>query len=95
MANKHDREPIKHTCPDIDWVIRRVNDAMKSAKDGMKMCDSDSDEWSCFDNIIDELYQVEGKLEQLRTSNDELRQWGIEEANKVDELEEILEASKL
>ena len=46
------REPIKHTCPDIDSII--------------------------------------AMLEKLRQSNATLRDWGFDEANRVDELEEEL-----
>lgn len=45
----HDREPNRHTCPDID--------------------------------------SLQSQLENLRAANDELRNWGIDEANEVDRLE--------
>jgi len=58
--SKHYREPIRHTCPQIDDVIERLN------------------------NVVSETSR---DLEDLRKANDMLRQWGIEEAEKVDELD--------
>lgn len=60
---QHSREPIRHTCPDIDSVIRTV------------------------DSVVSDLSGLEKELEKLRSSNDELRTWGIEEALEVDRLE--------
>lgn len=52
----HRREPVGYTCPDIDNLIKR--------------------------------------LEELRSDNDQLRTWGAEEATRVDELEQELEAAR-
>lgn len=57
--SSHTREPIKHTCPDIDSAIRQCKDFYSD---------------------------MESQLEDLRDSNDRLRMWGIEEADRVDEL---------
>jgi len=82
---EHSREPIKHTCPDIDKYIKYIN--MEIVQDrhlkGM-------DEKELFDTASSMSSQLEsciGYLEELRTSNDTLRQWGIEEASHVDRLE--------
>jgi hypothetical protein len=88
---KHYREPIKHTCPDIDKLIKGQSEIMKLIKNYQKIDDIDEfkDIISDIENI---LWDFESKLEELRRSNDALRDWGISESNQVDELEyKILE----
>ncbi len=83
---KHNREPIKHTCPDIDKLIIGQNEIFKLIKNYQKIEDVND-----FKNIISEieniLWDFENQLEQLRKSNDTLRDWGISEAEEVDKLE--------
>ena len=68
----HHREPIKHTCPDIDKL----------------------DEVDALQDLIGDieliLWDYDSELEELRRSNDELRSWGISEAEEEDKLEEKL-----
>ena len=83
---KHHREPIKHTCPDIDKLIKGQNEIMKLIRNYQKIDDVDEfkDIISDIENI---LWDFEDKLEDLRKSNDTLRDWGISEAEEVDKLE--------
>ena len=88
---RHDREPIKHTCPDIDKYIKWIKMEIVKDRDLKNM-----DEKELFDaasSMSSELENCIDYLEELRKSNDTLRQWGIEEAERVDELEE--EISKI
>lgn len=84
---KHHREPIKHTCPDIDKLIKGQNEIMKLIKNYQKI-----DEITDFKDIISDieniLWDFESELEKLRNSNDTLRDWGISEAQEVDRLED-------
>lgn len=91
MADKHQREPIKHTCPDIDKYIKWIKFEIVKDRDLKNM-----DERELFDAASSMSTQLEAcidYLEELRNSNHTLRMWGIEEAERVDELEEKLELS--
>lgn len=81
------RGPVKHTCPDIDSVISSIKEAYKAAEDGKSEAEYRSSIWYNFDTIIDNLYRLDDKLEELRTSNDALRSWGSDQEDKVHELE--------
>lgn len=83
----HHREPIKHTCPDIDKLIKGQNEIMKLIRNYQKKDEIDDlkDIISDIENI---LWDFEDKLEELRRSNDTLRYWGISEAEEVDKLED-------
>jgi hypothetical protein len=87
--SKHYREPIKHTCPDIDKLIKGISEIQKMTKNYQKI-----DEIDDFRDIISDieniLWDFETKLEELRISNDTLRDWGISEAEEVDKLEGLL-----
>ena len=81
----HKREPIAHTCPDIDKVLKSVSKIEKLSNTNGR-----EDEDQLKDIISDiefEISNINDLMEKLRRSNDELRAWGIEEAEKVDELE--------
>lgn len=77
--------PVKHTCPDIDKVIKWIVSAMQVAKDGRKTFPEADD---LFQDIYDELDGCEGKLEELRRANDTLRNWGYELEKELKEKEE-------
>ena len=94
--------PVRHTCPDIDAVIREVKSSLQTAKaikdkvantDEQKMS---PDMWVTFkesiedeaDEIENYLASVEGQLEDLRTANEKLREWGLDLYNEVEELED-------
>ena len=81
----HNREPIKHTCPDIDKYIKWIKQVIVKDRDLKNM-----DEASLFDaasSMASTLDDCIGYLEELRKSNDTLRCWGIEEADAVGKLE--------
>jgi len=89
MSDRHDREPIKHTCPDIDkyikWIkMEIVKDRDLKNMDEKELFDAASSMSSQLENCID-------YLEELRKSNDTLRCWGIEEADEVDSLKSYVE----
>ena len=92
MSDKHYREPIKHTCPDIDKYIKWIKQEVFKERDLKNM-----DEKELFDAATSMSSQLENcidYLEELRKSNETLRNWGIEEANNVDCLEFELEQAK-
>lgn len=65
--------PIKHTCPDIDFVIKQIRSAIKLA-DGKYIDESNYKD--CLNEIIDSLYRLDDRLEELRDANRALREWG-------------------
>lgn len=86
---KHSREPIKHTCPDIDKYIKWIKGEIIKDRDLKNM-----DEKELFDAASSMSSQLEScidYLEELRKSNETLRNWGIEESDKVDELEQEIQ----
>lgn len=86
---KHHREPIKHTCPDIDALIKGQNEIMKLIKNYQRI-EEVEDLKDIISDIENILWDFEGELEKLRTANDTLRDWGISEAEEVDKLENDL-----
>lgn len=89
---------ISNTCPDIDYIIKQIKYCMKEATAAEKY-DESSDKNDSFKSIENELSGLERLLEDLRTANSALREWGeseMDRANKAEndlyELEEKLEA---
>ena len=78
--------PIKHTCPDIDKVIKRLNELRVNVNDTIKKIESSLDDM--LNEIDGELSHVEDSLEELRSDNSALRDWGYQSEGKVNELEE-------
>lgn len=68
--------PIKHTCPDIDRAIKLADEAIKIAEYAMKHVDKSSDEYDWFREIINNIEDIEPILEDLRTANAMLREYG-------------------
>jgi hypothetical protein len=88
---KHHREPIRHTCPDIDKLIKGQNEIMKLIRNYQRI-DEVKDLKDIMSDIENILWDFEDKLEELRSSNDTLRDWGISEAEEVDKLEDKIYA---
>jgi hypothetical protein len=68
---RHRREPIGNTCPEIDNVIRRLDQIKAWCNEIYHYCEL-----------------AESEMEDLRMANSSLREWGYDEANKADELED-------
>ena len=81
----HSREPINHTCPDIDKYIKSIKSAIYRDRDLKNM--DEKDLYDAASSMATELEYCIDYLESLRKSNDTLRKWGIEEAEEVDKLE--------
>ncbi len=86
---KHYREPIGHTCPDINRYVKDIKFALVKQRELKHL--STEELLSAAEGMSNELENCIDYLENLRKSNDTLRQWGIEEAKRVDELEYELE----
>ena len=86
---KHYREPVTHTCPDIDKAIKQIEAVRKLCN--LTGREDEKDLKDIIDDINRELWDTDDLLEKLRKSNDELRSWGITEAEEVDVLNELLE----
>lgn len=79
--------PVKHTCPDIDKVIKRLRSALKTAENGRKNFKGE-DSYVYFKDIEDELDGLEWELEDLRSANKSLREWGEELETEVENVAE-------
>ncbi len=77
--------PVRHTCPNIDSVIKSITDAMRIARD------ADDLPLGQISDAFTEIYQLldglENQLEDLRSDNSSLRSWGLELEERVEELE--------
>jgi hypothetical protein len=80
--------PVRNTCPDIDSVIKSIREAMTMVKDADDLTLSQiSDAFSAVYYLLDGL---ENQLEDLRSDNSSLRNWGLELEERVEELENEL-----
>lgn len=70
MADRH--APVRHTCPDIDKYLKRINWAVCNKLKGLEY----DDLLSIAETMNDELNDCINYLEELRSSNGELRDWG-------------------
>jgi len=84
----HQREPIKNTCPDIDKYIKWIKMSIVDDRDLQRMDEKDLLE--TVSSMSSQLFECIGYLEELRSSNSTLREWGISESERVDELESQL-----
>ena len=81
---KYNNAMLCHTCPMIDGIIKSINNAIAALADE----NIDSDQYKEFvEEAIGELHGLETVLEDIRSANLSLRNWGSDEAKKVDELE--------
>lgn len=75
------QKPPEYTCPDIDKIIRAINEAYDIANQAERECHRFGDECghaNIFDDIQYELSGLEDELEKLRKANENLRTWGTE-----------------
>jgi len=86
----HKREPVKCTCPLIDKCIQQIKSVIDKSTDVSYSRDVDTMEEWISDTVwlMDKIIET---LEELRDSNSKLREWGCNEADRVDELEEKIE----
>lgn len=87
--------PVKHTCPDIDKYIKWIKQCICKDSDLKNMNEMDLLETA--QSMNSQLEECIGYLEQLRSSNHELREWGegldseLQEAGeRINELENNL-----
>lgn len=71
MARRGDNAPVPHTCPKIDDVIGIVTEIYRVDEPITK----------------GELQNIEKQMEDIRTANSKLREWGNEEYERAEELE--------
>jgi hypothetical protein len=80
--------PVRNTCPDIDSVIKSIKEAMTMVQDADDLTlNQISDVFSAVYYLLDGL---ENQLEDLRSDNSSLRNWGLELEERVEELENEL-----
>jgi hypothetical protein len=88
--SEHPREPIPHTCPDIDKIVKLCKNIKSTGKLGRYEYTIE-ELTDIIDNMTSDADDIEDLVEKIRYSNDELRRWGNDEATRVDELELELE----
>lgn len=84
----HPREPIPHTCPQVDKITRKIKDQLKQAPRYW----SDLVDINRLQELAEEMQSLledcDNEFESLRRSNELLRNWGEQEATDCDKLEE-------
>ena len=78
MARRGDNAPIGHTCPKIDSVISQIHALYMSSEEMSKQ------EYSYFEKL----------MEEIRTANSTLREWGNEQCEKAEEFEKDYDNSQ-
>jgi predicted nuclease with TOPRIM domain len=68
--------PVKNTCPDIDRLIKLLQNIATTAKRGMDDNERYSDNYQLFKDCEWDIDDIIGSLENLRKANESLRQWG-------------------
>ena len=85
MARYNDNAPIGHTCPIIDNVIGKMESAKNEAEYIFKHPEEDSSEEA--NTILGEMVDAIKEIEDVRSANSELRDWGNEEYSRAEEAE--------
>lgn len=83
--NYGDNAPIGNTCPMIDNIIGRMEAAKNEAEYISKNPEQDSSEE--VNLILGELVEAIKEMEDIRSANSELRDWGNEEHERANEAE--------
>lgn len=86
MAYSSHPSGISQTCPDIDKVIKSINEALKLSREA-EGYENIEDVQNNLHWINMELCDLEWKLEDLRTANSKLREWGESESERADKAE--------
>ena len=81
------KEPVRHTCPDIDRIKRNVEDAISICEKEYYTIDTAKDG---FDDVAYNISSIPEELEDLRSANSSLRYWGNALLDKVNELESTI-----
>ena len=74
------RSGVRHTCPSIDKVIREIKSAIQSAEWGILNPESEYAKDN-YNDIINNLENLESIMEEIRSDNTELREFGEEQYN--------------
>jgi len=68
MGNKHNREPIKYTCPDIDSAISILED-LRSANDALRSWGTEEAEK--VDELEKEIESLKEEIKSLEENNEQ------------------------
>lgn len=88
--------PINNTCPDIDEVIKGIEEAEKLASDFYTNFSDKTvvDIEEAFQDIANALFKLTDIMEELRNANSTLRDWGEKNEIEVNRLEAEIEELK-
>lgn len=84
--------PVKHTCPDIDAVIKTIKGVEHLCK--LSGTEAPEDLVQIIDEISSDLWGLDGDIERLRIDNSQLREWGEQLESDLNDAEEKLEELK-
>jgi sugar-specific transcriptional regulator TrmB len=81
----YDNAPIGNTCTTINSIIAKMEEAKNEAVWCLR--NIDEEHTGELNNIISEIYDAIDEIEQIRSDNSTLRDWGNELYYEKDELE--------
>jgi len=86
------KAPVGYTCPDINQCITWLSTSKEHIIEAINCIDS---EWDSYDlkKHLDEAYKycdIEKELEELRSANSVLRDWGYELYEELEQLKREL-----
>jgi hypothetical protein len=86
-------EPVKHTCPDIDRLIKTVTEIVLNfcKEEDMEDTLSLMSDWKALESLGIGKWS---ELETLRNSNHSLREWGVEMYEDAENMEKNWMISK-